>query len=77
MGTQQLWVIIAEMPIKLGDLPSEDTKRFSNVVTWANSPKTAQPKVSEVVKSYQGVETLAIRGDQRLFNQNRGGICDG
>jgi hypothetical protein len=52
MGTQRLWVITAEILAEHGDLPSGETKGFANIVTWSDSPKTAQQKVSEVLKSY-------------------------
>ena len=56
---QQLWVITAEVLVKPGDLASGDTKGFTNIVTWADSSKTAQKKVSEVLKSY-GWEVLGF-----------------
>ena len=69
MGTQQLWVITAEIIVKLGDLASGDTKGFTNIVTWADSPKTAQQKVWEVLKSY-GWEVLGIEVVRR-FDDSR------
>ena len=59
MGTKQLWIITAEILVKPSDLASGDTKGFTNVVTWADSPKTAEQKMSEVLKSY-GWEVLGI-----------------
>jgi hypothetical protein len=32
MGTEQLWVITAEILVGPGDLPSGDTKGFANIV---------------------------------------------
>ena len=69
MGTQQLWVITAEILVKPGDLASGDTKGFTNIVTWADSPKTAQQKVWEVLKSY-GWEVLGIEAVRR-FDDSR------
>jgi len=69
MGTKRLWVITAEVLVKPGDLPSGDMKGFTNVVTWADSPKTAQQKVSEVLKSY-GWEVLGIEA-ARPFDDSR------
>ena len=69
MGTQELWVITAEILVKPGDLPFGDTKGFTNIVTWAESPKTAQEKVSEVLKSY-GWEVLGIEAARR-FDDSR------
>jgi hypothetical protein len=69
MGTQQLWVITAEILVKPGDLSSGDTKGFTNIVTWADSPKTAQQKVWEVLKSY-GREVLGIEAVRR-FDDSR------
>ena len=69
MGTQQLWVITAEILVEPGDLPSGDTKGFANIVTWADSPKTAQQKVSEVLKSYRW-EVLGIEAT-RPFHESR------
>jgi hypothetical protein len=65
MGTQQLWVITAEILIKPGDLTSGDTKGFTNIVTWADSPRKAEQKVSEVLKSY-GWEVLGIEAVRRF-----------
>jgi len=70
MGTQQLWVITAEILVEPGDLPSGDTKGFANIVTWADSPKTAQQKVSEVLKSYK-YEVLGIEAS-RPFDESTG-----
>jgi len=69
MGTQQLWVIIAEVLVNPGDLASGDTKGFTNIVTWADSRKAAQQKVSEVLKSY-GWEVLGIEAAHR-FDESR------
>ena len=69
MGTRQLWVITAELLVKPGDLPSGDTKGFTNVVTWAESAKAAQQKVSQVLKSY-GWEVLGIEA-ARPFDDSR------
>jgi len=69
MGTQRLWVITAEILVELGDLPSGDTKGFANIVTWADSPKTAQAKVSEVLQSYKW-EVLGIEA-ARPFDESR------
>jgi hypothetical protein len=69
MGTQQLWVITAEILVKPGDLASGDTKGFTNIVTWADSPKTAQQKVWDVLKSY-GWEVLGIEAVRR-FDDSR------
>jgi hypothetical protein len=71
MGTQRLWVITAEILVEPGDLPSGETKGFANIVTWADSPKTAQQKVSEVLKSYKW-EVLGIEAT-RTFDESR---CD-
>jgi hypothetical protein len=69
METQQLWVITAEILVEAGDLPSGDTKGFANIVTWADSPKMAQQKVSEVLKSYRW-EVLGIEAT-RPFDESR------
>jgi hypothetical protein len=69
MGMQQLWVITAEILVKPGDLASGQTNGFTNIVTWADSQKTAQEKVSEVLKSY-GWEVLSIEAARR-FDDSR------
>jgi len=69
MGTKQLWIITAEILVKPGDLSSGDTKGFTNVVTWADSSKAAEQKVSEVLKSY-GWEVLGIESS-RPFDDSR------
>ena len=69
MGMQQLWVVTAEVLVEPGDLASGDTKGFANVVTWADSAKTAQQKVSEVLKSYEW-EVLGIEATRR-FDESR------
>jgi hypothetical protein len=69
MRMQQLWVITAEILVKPGDLASGETKGFTNIVTWADSPKTAQQKVAEVLKSY-GWEVLSIEAARR-FDDSR------
>ena len=69
MGTQQLWIITAEIVVKPGDLASGDTIGFTNIVTWADSPKTAHKKVTEVLNSY-GWEVLGIEASYR-FDDSR------
>jgi hypothetical protein len=69
MGTQQLWVVTAEILVKPGDLASGDSKGFTNIVTWADSSSAAQQKVSEVLKSY-GWEVLGIEAARR-FDDSR------
>ena len=66
---QQLWVITAEILVKPDDLACGDTKGFTNIVTWADSAKTAHQKVSEVLKSY-GWELLGIEAARR-FDDSR------
>ena len=66
---QQLWVVTAEILVKPDDLASGDTKGFTNVVTWANSPETAQQRVSEVLKGY-GWGVLGIEA-ARPFDESR------
>ena len=66
---QQLWVVTAEILVQTGDLASSNTKGFTNVVTWADSAKTAQQKVSKVLKSY-GWEVLGIEVARR-FDDSR------
>ena len=80
MGTQQLWVITAEILVKPGDLTSGDTKGFTNIVTWADSPRKAEQKVSEVLKSY-GWEVLGIEAarrfdDSKNYTEDLLGIAD-
>jgi hypothetical protein len=69
MGMQQLWVITAEILVEPGDLPSGETKGFANIVTWADSPKTAQQKVSGVLKTYRW-EVLGFEAT-RPFDESR------
>jgi len=74
MGTQQLWVITAEILVKPGDLTSGETKGFTNVVTWADSPKNAEQKVSEVLKScgwdVLGIEALRRFDDSKSYTED-------
>ena len=65
MGPRQLWVITAEILVKQGDLVSANTKGFTNIVTWADSPATALQKVSKVLKSY-GWDVLGIEAARRF-----------
>ena len=69
MGTKRLWVVTAEILVRTGDLTSGNTKGFTNVVTWAESPGTAQQKVSEVLESC-GWEVLGIYAP-RPFDESR------
>jgi len=55
--------------VKPDDLASGDTKGFTNVVTWADTSKTAQQKISEVLKSY-GWEILGFEAS-RQFDDSR------
>ena len=59
----------AEILVKPGELASVDTKGITNIVTWADSPKTAQQKASEVLRSY-GWEVLGIEAARR-FDKSR------
>jgi tetratricopeptide (TPR) repeat protein len=68
MGIQQLWVVTAEILVKPGDLASDETKGFTNIVTWADSPKTAQQKASEVLRSYPNF-AHAHRVLERIYDE--------
>ena len=74
MGTKRLWVITAEILVKPGDLPSGNTKGFTNVVTWADSSKSAQQRMSEVLKSYEwevlGIEAAHPFDDSRSYGDD-------
>ena len=69
MGRQQLWVLAAEILVKPGDLASGGTKGLTNIVTWADSPKTAHQKASEVLRSY-GREVVGNEAARR-FDESR------
>jgi hypothetical protein len=69
MVTKQLLIITAEILVKPSDLHSGVTKGFTNVVTWADSPRKAEQKVSEVLNSY-GWEVLGIES-ARPFDNSR------
>ncbi len=80
MGTKRIWVITAEILVKPGDMPSGNTKGCTNVVTWADSPKMAQGKVSEVLKSYGwevlGIEAVRPFDDSGSYNEDISDIVD-
>ena len=80
MGTRRLWVITAEILVEPGDLPSGETKGFANIVIWADSPKTAQQKVTEVLKSYKwevfGIEAVRPFDESRRYDDNILDIVD-
>ena len=81
MGSQQLWIITAEILVKPGDLTSGETKGFTNVVTWADSPKNAEQKVSEVLKScgwdVLGIEALRRFDDSKSYTEDLLDIAHG
>jgi hypothetical protein len=62
------------------ELPSGDTKRFTNVVTWADSRGVAEEKVSGVLKSYgwdvMGIEAVSPFDDSRSFDDDLSDIID-
>ena len=68
MGNRRLWIITAEILLQPGDLPSGQTKGFTNVVTWADSSTAAQQKVSEVLKTYEW-EVLGVEA-ARPFDES-------
>jgi hypothetical protein len=80
MGTQQLWVITAEILVEPGDLPSGETKGFANIVTWADSPEMAQQKVSDVLKSYRwqvlGIEAARPFDESKSYDDDVLDIVD-
>ena len=80
MGTQRLWVITAEILVEPGDLSSGETKGFTNIVTWADSSKAAQQKVSKVLKSYKwevlGVEATRPFDESKSYDEDILDIVD-
>jgi hypothetical protein len=66
---QELWIVTTEIVLRPGDLPSGETKAFVNVVTWADSSKMAEVKVSRCLESY-GWHIISIE-DSRPIDEGR------
>jgi hypothetical protein len=49
----QVWKLVAEVLVPLGDMPSGLTKGFMNVITWADSAETAREKLSNYIEKFQ------------------------
>jgi hypothetical protein len=64
-----LWIVTTEIVLRPGDLPSGETKAFVNVVTWADSSKMAEVKVSRCLESY-GWHIISIE-DSRPIDEGR------
>jgi len=49
---EKMWMLTSEVLVEPGDLPSGSTKGFVNVTTWAESPQTAEEKLSRYLDSF-------------------------
>jgi hypothetical protein len=49
---QLIWRIVAEILTESGDLQSGFTKAFVNVITWADSPESANKKFGDYIKRF-------------------------
>ena len=77
---QELWIVTIEIVLRPGDLASGDTKAFVNVVTWADSSKMAEEKVSGCLESY-GWHVVSIEDshpldDGRMYEEDLADIID-
>ncbi len=49
---ETIWMIMCEVLVQPGDLPSGSTKAFANITTWADSPATAKEKIARYLESF-------------------------
>lgn len=49
---QTMWMVMSEVLVEPGDLPSGATKAFVNVTTWADSLDTVRAKLSAYLESF-------------------------
>lgn len=76
----ELWIVTSEIVLKPDDLPSGNTKAFVNVVTWADSSKMAEDKVSRCLESY-GWSVISIEDshpvdEDRIYEEEIADIID-
>ena len=49
---QTIWILVVEVLVEPGDLPSGSTRAFTTVTTWAESADTAREKLSRYLNSF-------------------------
>ena len=76
----ELWIVTIEIVEKPGDLRSRNTKAFVNVVTWADSSKMAEDKVSRCLESYGwyvfSIEDSHPVDEDRVYEEEIADIID-
>jgi hypothetical protein len=50
--TQDIWILVVEVLVEPGDLPSGSTRAFTTVTTWAESAQEAQKKLSQYLSTF-------------------------
>ena len=50
--TQAMWVLVVEVLVEPGDLPSGSTRAFTTVTTWAESAEEARQKLSQYLRTF-------------------------
>jgi|KBSMisStaDraftv2_1062788.scaffolds.fasta_scaffold136974_2 hypothetical protein len=50
--TQEIWILVVEVLVEPGDLPSGSTRAFTTITTWAESAQEAQEKLSAYLDTF-------------------------
>jgi hypothetical protein len=49
---ERIWKLVAEVFVERGDMPSDLTKGFMNVTTWATSAESAREKLAKYIERF-------------------------
>ncbi len=49
---KKIWILIVEVLVKPGDLPSSSTRAFTTVTTWATSADEAREKLAQYLRKF-------------------------
>ncbi len=49
---QKIWILVVEVLVEPGDLPSGSTRAFTTVTTWATSAEEAREKLSQYLGTF-------------------------
>lgn len=72
--TQAMWVLVVEVLVEPGDLPSGSTRAFTTVTTWAESAEEARQKLSQYLRTFNwkllDVEQAARYSESLTYHKN-------
>ena len=77
---EKIWILVVEVLVEPGDLPSGSTRAFTTVTTWAESPEKAREKLARYLMTFKwkllDVEQTSPYSEELTYHENVAGMLE-